>query len=222
MSRRITARIFAATAVGSLLSALAPAAALAGGGGEPAGGAPIGDIVWGTVVGGLLAACVAVVGFQHRRGRTRVLNTMAGLGSRISGFPGWYALPAAIAAVSLIVAVFGFYWDVATHIDNGRDPGAFGNAAHFPILIGLAGIALAGIVAVLLGSDQRDPAQADQDREVGRVAEGAGVATVVDVGGDVPVEAHHRGDQRDRRDRGRQRVPAGEAADTAAEPGEDG
>jgi hypothetical protein len=73
-------------------------------------------------------------------------------------FPAWYALPAAIAGISLITAVTGFYWDVATHIDNGRDSGAFGNAAHFPILIGLGGLALAGIVAVLLGADQRDPA----------------------------------------------------------------
>jgi hypothetical protein len=159
MSRRMTARILAATTLAGLLAGVvAPAAALAGGNGEPAGGAPIGDIIWGTVVGGLLAACVAVVGFQHRRGRTRLLSAVAGFGSRVSGFPGWYALPAAIAAVSLITAVVGFYWDVATHIDNGRDPGAFGNAAHFPILIGLGGIALAGIVAVLLGSDQRDPA----------------------------------------------------------------
>src|SRR5436190_2441381 len=158
MSRRITARIFAATAVATLVGIVAPAAAQAGGNAEPAGGAPIGDIIWGTVVGGLLAACVAVVGFQHRRGRTRLLTALGSFGSRVSGFPGWYALPAAIAAVSLITAVIGFYWDVATHIDHGRDPGAFGNAAHFPILIGLGGIALAGIVAVLLGADQRDPA----------------------------------------------------------------
>src|SRR5436190_22507337 len=105
---RITARILAATALAVLVGVVAPAAALAGGNGEPAGGAPIGDIIWGGVVGGLLAACVAVVGFQHRRGRTRLLSAMAGFGSRVSGFPGWYALPAAIAAVSLITAVVGF------------------------------------------------------------------------------------------------------------------
>src|SRR3954454_8506968 len=155
---RTTARILAATTFAVLVGVVAPAAALGAGNGEPAGGAPIGDIIWGTVVGGLLAACVAVVGFQHRRGRTRLLTTLAGFRRRVSGCPGWEALPAAIAAISLITAVVGFYWDVATHIDHGRDPGAFGNAAHFPILIGLGGIALAGIVAVLLGADQRDPA----------------------------------------------------------------
>ncbi|MDQ6915895.1 MAG: hypothetical protein M3155_08825, partial [Actinomycetota bacterium] len=154
---RIVARTAIATGLAAALGVLMPAAALAKGT-DPAGGAPIGDIVWGTVVGGLLAGCVLVVGIAHRRGRIRWLSALGDFSARVSGFPAWYALPAAIAGISLIVAVTGFYWDVATHIDNGRDPGAFGNAAHFPILFGLGGIALAGIVAVLLGADQRDPA----------------------------------------------------------------
>jgi hypothetical protein len=154
---RIVARTAVATGLAAALGALLPAAALAKAS-DPAGGAPIGDIIWGTVVGGLLAGCVLVVGVAHRRGRTRLLSALGDFSARVSGFPAWYALPAAIGGISLLIAVTGFYWDVATHIDNGRDPGAFGNAAHFPILFGLGGIALAGIVAVLLGADQRDPA----------------------------------------------------------------
>jgi hypothetical protein len=50
--------------------------------------------------------------------------------------------------------VTGFYWDVATHIDHGRDEGVFGNAAHWPILIGLTGLAIAGLVSMLLGTDR--------------------------------------------------------------------
>ena len=73
----------------------------------------------------------------HRQGRIRWLSALGDFSARVSGFPAWYALPAAVAGISLLVAVTGFYWDVATHIDNGRDPGPFGNAAHFPILIGL-------------------------------------------------------------------------------------
>jgi len=70
------------------------------------------------------------------------------------GLPGWAALPAAIAGASLLVAVTGFYWDVATHIDDGRDDGPFANAAHYLILLGLGGIAIGGLVAVVLGTDR--------------------------------------------------------------------
>lgn len=75
--------------------------------------------------------------------------TRAGeLGERVSGLPGWAAVPAGIAGISLLIAVFGFYWDVATHIDNGRDPGPFANPSHWFILIGLIGIAVAGYVSL--------------------------------------------------------------------------
>src|SRR5258708_39838376 len=72
--------------------------------------------------------------------------------------PPWASPPAAVAGVALLVAVTGFYWDVATHIDRGRDTGPFGTAAHYPILIGLGGIAVAGLLAITLGwRQQRRP-----------------------------------------------------------------
>src|ERR671937_2731271 len=73
------------------------------------------------------------------------------IAERVSGLPGWCALPSAIAGGSALIAVFGFYWDVAKHIDTGRDPSPFGTPAHYPILIGLAGLALAGYVGIMLG-----------------------------------------------------------------------
>jgi hypothetical protein len=54
--------------------------------------------------------------------------------------------------VSSIRVIYGFYWDVAQHIDNGRDPGPFGTAAHYPILFGLGGIALGGLLAIVIGT----------------------------------------------------------------------
>lgn len=48
---------------------------------------------------------------------------LAALSERISGIRGWAALPGAVLIVSLTVAVFGMYWDISTHLDNGRDPG---------------------------------------------------------------------------------------------------
>src|SRR5438093_8260274 len=121
--------------------------------GNPAGGAPTSDLIPAALVGGLASFLAIWVAYAHRAGRISWLGRLAGFSERVSGLPGWAALPSAVAGVSLLTAVFGFYWDVATHIDNGRDPGPFANAAHYPILLGLAGIALAGFLAIVLGSD---------------------------------------------------------------------
>ncbi|MGH2736906.1 MAG: hypothetical protein ACRDKZ_15100 [Actinomycetota bacterium] len=122
--------------------------------GEPAAGAPLGDLIPAAIVGLLLVAAVAVFGVAHRSGRTRILTRAGDFSARLSGLPGWAALPAAVTGGSLLIAVFGFYWDVSTHIDSGRDPGPFANASHFYIIAGLAGIALAGILSCLLGSER--------------------------------------------------------------------
>ena len=66
---------------------------------------------------------------------------------------GWAGIGTVITSVSLIVAAFGFYWDVAWHIDKGRDAGPFATPAHFFIIAGLLGIALAGVVAVVVGAE---------------------------------------------------------------------
>jgi hypothetical protein len=149
-SLRRTVAASAATLV--LPLALAPTALAAG---EPARGAPTGDLIPATIVGLLLAAGGVAFGELHRRGRTGMLTRLAGVAERFSGMPGWVALPSLLAAVALVTACFGFYWDVATHIDDGRDPGPFANTSHFFILAGLGGIVLAGYVAVLLGTGRR-------------------------------------------------------------------
>ncbi len=119
--------------------------------GEPAGGAPLEDLVPATAVGLILVGLVVALSYAHRSGRTRALHALGGFGERVSGLPGWAAVPIGITTGSLLVAVFGFYWDVATHIDAGRDAGPFANPSHYFIIFGLAGIALAGIVAIVLG-----------------------------------------------------------------------
>jgi hypothetical protein len=124
----------------------------------PAKGAPVGDLIWATVVATALSAVVLWVATAHRAGRISWLGRLAAFAERQSGLPGWAALPAAIVGISLIIAVFGFYWDVAKHIDTGRDPSPFGTAAHWPILIGLAGITLGGFVSIVLGIPRSVPA----------------------------------------------------------------
>ena len=120
----------------------------------PAGGTPIEDLVPATIVGLLALAAVVALGVAHRGGRLHVLTRAARLAGNVSGLPGWAALPAAIAGAALLVAVLGFYWDVATHIDNGRDEGPFANPSHFLIIGGLAGVAFAGAVSLMLGRDE--------------------------------------------------------------------
>ncbi len=126
--------------------------------GEPAGGAPVQDLIPASVIAAVLTALVLAIGFGHRAGRLTILTRTAALAERVIPVPGWAALPVLLTLGSLGVAAFGFFWDVATHIDNGRDPGPFANAAHFPILAGLAGVALAGFLAAVLGADARDRA----------------------------------------------------------------
>jgi hypothetical protein len=121
----------------------------------PARGAPLGDLIPATLVAMVLS--VALIGLleAYRRDRLPLLSRAAALSERATGLPGWSALPALLLRISLLTAVIGLYWDVATHIDNGRDQGPFGTAAHYPILVGLAGVAVSGLLAITLGWRQR-------------------------------------------------------------------
>ena len=83
------------------------------------------------------------------------MRALGARAERVSGLPGGAALPVAVTGVSLLVAMFGFYWDVSLHIDRGRDNGPFGTPAHWFIIVGLAGMALAGVIAVVMGAEDR-------------------------------------------------------------------
>jgi hypothetical protein len=119
----------------------------------PARGFPPSLVIPATIVAVLLTAAVAYGAWRYRQGRFAALDRVADAASARSGLPGWAALPSLVTAVSLLVAVFGFYWDVAWHIDKGRDNGPFGTPAHYFIIAGLLGIALAGVLAVILDKD---------------------------------------------------------------------
>jgi hypothetical protein len=116
----------------------------------PAGGAPLGQVIGATAAGLLLTVALYTVGRLHRSRRIRLLDLAARPFVWLLRVPAWAALPAAIATGAVLIAGLGFYWDVAEHIDNGRDPGPFGTAAHYPILLGLFGIFTAGWLAVVM------------------------------------------------------------------------
>ncbi|MFN2594342.1 MAG: hypothetical protein ABR579_05575 [Actinomycetota bacterium] len=121
----------------------------------PAGGAPTADLIWSGIVAVLFVGILVAFAIYHRTGGSP-LSRLVDFGERVSGLPGWAAVPAGVAGGALLIAVYGFYWDVATHIDTGRDPGPFANAAHYFIIVGLAGIALAGYLSIVIGADDSD------------------------------------------------------------------
>ncbi len=120
----------------------------------PAGGGETGQIIIGTVGGAILTAAMFGLVLAHRSGHTQLLRRAGALGERQTGLPGWCIVPLTVLSTSLIVAVFGMYWDIATHIDAGRDEGPFANASHYFILIGLFGIFAAGLIAIFMPDER--------------------------------------------------------------------
>jgi hypothetical protein len=151
MKRRIAANVLkgsTAVAPGFLLLLL-PQAALAADT-KPAGGAAITEVAIATTAASLLTVLIFALGWAHRAGRTSLLRRPAEATARATGLPIWAALPTQVASASLLVALFGMYWDIALHIDVGRDPGPLANPAHYFILAGLFGLFTAGFLAIVL------------------------------------------------------------------------
>jgi hypothetical protein len=145
------------------LAALATAAAEAA---KPAGGAAIGQVIGATA--GAMVATAAVIWLlqRHRSGKGTELARAAAAAERATGLPGWASLPSAIATASLLIALLGMYWDIALHINVGRDEGPLANPAHYLILVGLFGVFVAGAIAIALPVGER-PSRASI-----RIAEG--------------------------------------------------
>jgi hypothetical protein len=120
----------------------------------PAGGAELTEVVIAT--GGALVATAALLGLAagHRSGRSDLLRRAAAWAERRTGEPGWAALPSMLVTVALITALFGMYWDISLHIDDGRDAGPLANPAHYFILVGLFGIFAAGLIAIALPEER--------------------------------------------------------------------
>ncbi|MGI8661901.1 MAG: hypothetical protein ACR2LQ_01660 [Acidimicrobiales bacterium] len=128
----------------------------------PTGGSSFGEVLLAAGMAGAGVAFVVAIGLAHRR--RGLLDPIVELSERRTGLPAWSTIPVGVAGVSLLVAVWGYYWDVSWHIDRGRDPGAFANPAHWFIFLGLDGIAFAGILAFFLGDGRSSSAVRITDR----------------------------------------------------------
>src|ERR671919_2317862 len=116
----------------------------------PAGGAATGQVVAMVVALTVGFSALVALGEAQRRGWRTPLGTLAAFSARVSGLPGWAALPLAVTGISLVGALFGYMWDVSLHIDRGRDVGPFANPSHYFILAGLYGVIAAGYLSTVL------------------------------------------------------------------------
>lgn len=127
-------------AAGSALAATDP----------PAGGSPLGEVIAATAAATIVVVGLLAVGLARRAGRAGLIAPAEAAAARALRVPGWSALPVLIAAVSLVGALVGLYWDISLHLDHGRDDGPLANPSHFLILGGLLGIFAAGWLAVVM------------------------------------------------------------------------
>src|SRR3954449_12491268 len=127
---------------------------------EPAGGAALDQVAIATGMASVATAVlmVGILGYRKHPGKDGPLRRLAGFSERVSGLPGWAALPLGVAGASLLVALLGMYWDISLHIDQGRDPGPLANPAHYLILFGLYGIFAAGCLAIAMPREKPGPA----------------------------------------------------------------
>jgi hypothetical protein len=116
----------------------------------PAGGAETSEAIIATVGAAVVTVLLLGPVLLYKLGRFPALGRLADLDERVSKLPGWAALPGSVLAVVLLVAVFGMYWDISLHIDDGRDPGPLANPAHYFILAGLFGVLAAGVLGIAL------------------------------------------------------------------------
>jgi len=70
---------------------------------------------------------------------------------RLTGLPGWCMAGGLTGLVSAGLAAFGLYWDVAWHIDFGRDKALF-TPPHTLILLGLNGLVFAAVIAFIFAT----------------------------------------------------------------------
>lgn len=73
---------------------------------------------------------------------------------RLTGYPGWVMAGALSALLMLGVGVVGLYWDVAFHIDRGRDEALF-TPSHTMIVLGLGGLVYSAVIAVIFATLER-------------------------------------------------------------------
>ena len=121
---------------------------------KPAGGAALDQVAIATVGATIATVVLLWLCMGHRSGKVPYLGRIAAFFERVTGLPGWAAVPVGLAGGSLLVALLGMYWDIALHIGVGRDEGPLANPAHYLILVGLFGVFASGVLSIALPTDE--------------------------------------------------------------------
>ena len=121
---------------------------------DPAPGvSTFGEIAWVLGFLALVHLGLAVFAWRERHGRVTFLGLLAERVGDLDRTPRWAAMSPALQTGSLLLCGFGVWWDIAVHIDFGRDEGPFGTPAHYPIFLGLLGIMVSGVVSAVLARE---------------------------------------------------------------------
>jgi hypothetical protein len=123
----------------------------------PAGGAPVADVVAFLLLSAAGLVQLGALTRWFRQGDAQWLRRAAEAVGRFLGLPVWAGLPLVVTLVSLTASLHGFYWDVAIHIDEGRDASVFANPAHWMVAGGLIGTFLGGALSVIIGTGSPTP-----------------------------------------------------------------
>ncbi|MGH2706879.1 MAG: hypothetical protein ACRDJF_02905 [Actinomycetota bacterium] len=107
----------------------------------------------------LVSFTLWVVSDSHAKDRNFFRGFFGGIGeslARFTGYPGWAMAGVLTALLALLIAVIGFYWDVAWHVDLGRDQQVF-TPSHVMILVGLGGLNFAALIATVFANIEKAP-----------------------------------------------------------------
>lgn len=101
-----------------------------------------------------LMICFTLFAFgrsEHKGGWKFFFQQIDNSLERATGFPGWAMAGSLSGLMALLIAVIGFYWDVAWHVDFGRDTVLF-TPSHVMILVGFGMLGWAAMISVLFAS----------------------------------------------------------------------
>ena len=130
---------------------------------------------------GPLAAFLLIAAAVASRGSVRMvrhpLRAFTSGAASVLGVPEWAGAPLLVLLAGCVVAVVGFFWDVAWHIAIGRDEFLF-SPPHMCLLVGISLLGLAGLTATWTATRTR----ADIGWRVGRVRVPYGAAPLLAMG----------------------------------------
>lgn len=101
-----------------------------------------------------MSGAVLILAVAVNSGRAQWVRRAAASLESKTGVAGWAILPLAVMLPSLTIGSFGMMWDVAWHIEKGRDNGLVSQPSHVLAIIGLYG-AFVGAALSLVLSDGR-------------------------------------------------------------------